>query len=143
MSFDDPIQLDEVVAYGSRPKSWQEWRFPNINPFISSSATAFNYLSIYQGFSNAGRSLTSVALPLDIMSTYNNALDAWQGKNSRSYFSYEIAKTGLPYVYPPSALAMPYVNGLEYITNRYLVPAKIETERMLNNMLTPGYWGIK
>ena len=142
-SFDDPYQLDEVTVEAYAPKSLQDWRFPNINPFISSGAGSLNYLSTYQGFSNAGKSLNPVVWYLDATSTYNNFFDAYQGKASWGSFGYETVKMGLPYVYPSSALAMPYVNGLEYITNHYLVPAKIETERMLNNMLTPRYWGFK
>jgi len=145
LSFDDPIQLDEVVITPNAPKSLQDWRFPYINPHLSNLSTALDYGSSRHGMFNAGNSLKYVNYPLAGMSIYNNALDAIQGKTSWGRSGYETVKTGLS-LYLPTAAPVAYYNSVESLMIgglNYATEAKIRTEMWFNNVLTPGYWGFK
>jgi len=144
-SFDDPYQLDEVTVEAYAPKSLQDWRFPNINPYLSNLSTILDNASSKHGMFNAGNSLALVNYPLAGMSIYNNFFDAYQGKASWGSFGYGLAKTGLS-LYPPTVVPVAYYNSVESLMIgglNYATEAKIRTEMWFNNVLTPGYWGFK
>ena len=77
---------------------------------------------------------------IDFMSTWNNSIDFWrEGKMPWYSYTYETAKTVVPYAYPPAALAIPILDSYEYAW-KIFKDFWWEAEMRLRRMTDPNYW---